>query len=54
MPVLRISKYGIYSFWLGKNLKDLESELATYSGAMGHFKQQVAQNSLNIYWQAAL
>ncbi len=46
--------YPYHSFWSGKELGEMERELAAYCEALGKIKQQVALTWNQIYWQTVL
>lgn len=43
-----------HSYLLGRELKELEQEMATYSNAIAHFKQELPLNLTQIYHQTIL
>jgi predicted ATPase/signal transduction histidine kinase len=46
--------YPVHSFWLGKELGELEKELVAYCESLKKIKQQVALTWNQIYWQTVL
>ena len=49
-----LAHYSSIATGCGKELKQLETELAYYSKALTHIKQQIACNWLNSHWQTVL